>query len=160
MRAGGADSTFGVRRVGGFGSILPVGTARGACARFETTYEWSVDRLPTGGWSVRNITHYAGWPEGGPTAWLGSDWDGTIGLEGPDGRWTGTIKGVLYPDGSSDSQIVLTGDGAYADLGAILYLRGSMSTLDEPAVGEEPFSGGELRGFIFTGPFVDWEDFE
>ena len=67
---------------------------------------------------------------------------------------------MLYPDGSSDSQIVLTGDGAYEDLGAILYLRGSMSTLDEPAVGEEPFTGGELRGFIFTGPFVDWEDFE
>jgi hypothetical protein len=91
--------------------------------------------------------------------WLGSDWDGTIGLDGLDGTWAGTIKGVLYPDGSSDSQIVLTGDGAYEDLTAILHLRGSMSGLDMPGVGEEPFSDGQLRGFIRNGPVVNWEDF-
>ena len=128
-------------------------------ARFETTYEWSDDRLPTSCWSVRNITHYAGWPEDGPTVWLASDWDGTFGLVGTDGTWAGTIKGVLYQAGSSDSQIVLTGDGAYEDLTAVLYLRGAMSGLDEPEVDEEPFSGGELRGFILSGPVVDWEDF-
>ena len=125
-------------------------------ARFETTYEWSDARMPTSGWSVRNITHYAGWPEDGPTVWLASDWDGTIGLDGSDGTWTGTIKGVLYPDGSSDSQVVLTGDGAYEGLTAVLYLRGTMSSLEEPGVDEEPFSGGELRGFILSGP--DLED--
>jgi hypothetical protein len=130
-------------------------------SEFETTYRWSDPRLPEAGWSVRNLTYYGGDAE----AWGGSVWSGTMGLEGRDGSWVGTITGMQYPDGTSVTHAILTGEDAYAGLTAILDMRAILAVADwEQDVSgprddeiDGPILKGEIEGLIFKGPLPPTE---
>ena len=101
------------------------------------TYEWSDPRLPAD--AVQNLsmgrfTTGADYP--------GVALSGSLALEGLDGYWTGQWRGY-YDEGSvGHISVVLTGQGAYEDLSAILG-----GTLESPECIEcLTFEGGIFNG--------------
>jgi hypothetical protein len=83
-------------------------------ATYIETNEWSDPRLPAEKEMVLDLTTYP--YEGGRLMITRA----SIRLDGLDGSWVGTGVGLAYPDGSSQRQDVLVGEGAYEGLFAVL----------------------------------------
>lgn len=90
--------------------------------RLVETYEWSDPRLPEALTSIVNVNSYLKDPYG-----LLLVFSSAYRLDGPDGSWSGTATVLWDPgddsspwDESSPWTTVLTGDGAYEGLVAIL----------------------------------------
>ena len=98
------------------------GLDQGRGLRLVETYEWSDPRLPAVVTSTMNFNSYLKDPYG-----LLLVFSNAYRLDGPDGSWTGTAT-VLWDPDEDDSMwdegspvtTVLTGDGAYEGLVAVL----------------------------------------
>ena len=84
-------------------------------ATYVETNEWSDPRLPA---EKRLILDFTTYPDGGGRFMVTRT---SIRLDGPDGAWVGTGVGLVYPDGTSEGQDVLVGEGAYEGLTAVLH---------------------------------------
>jgi hypothetical protein len=98
--------------------------------------EWSDPRLPPMMTSRMNLDAH----------WRESDailpWASTHRLDGPDGAWTATERGFMEADGSF-ALLVLTGEGAYEGLSAML-----VEVVLEAYTGDDETI---LEGYIFEG---------
>ena len=56
---------------------------------------------------------------GGPEGYVPT-WNATHRLDGPEGAWSGTERGLFLPDGERVGLLVLTGEGANEGLSAVL----------------------------------------
>ena len=81
---------------------------------FTSTVEWSDPRLPAAMATIANMDEHP--REGFTTA---ATWAQAHRLDGPDGAWVGVGYGAVFPDGEV-GLLLLTGEGAYEDLGAVL----------------------------------------
>ncbi len=107
----------------------------------EWTVEWSDPRLPPKMWHRIDFEGYGGdEPDGGVTPYATS-----VLLQGDDGSWAGTGRGVGYDDGFV--QTVLVGEGAYEGLYAILDRTDSILP--------DGSAHRDFVGFIFGGIFHD-----
>jgi len=110
-------------------------------AVYEDTFEWSDPRLP----SVMQITenvdiHYRGEDQ---DAWA---WVGSIRLEDSEGAWTGQEYGMGEWIGErlalQPRMMLLTGEGAYEGLSAMLQRRWET---------DDPTYPASVEGYIFEG---------
>jgi hypothetical protein len=83
-------------------------------ATYIETNEWSDPRLPAEKKMVLDFTTYP--YEGGRLMITRT----SIRMDGAEGSWVGTGVGLSRPDGSSQGQDVLVGEGAYEGLFAVL----------------------------------------
>jgi hypothetical protein len=83
-------------------------------ATYVETNEWSDPRLPAEKRMVLDFTTYP--YEGGRLMVTRT----SIRMDGADGSWVGTGVGLSRPDGSSQGQDVLVGEGGYEGLFAVL----------------------------------------
>jgi hypothetical protein len=79
------------------------------------TNEWSDPRLPA---DKRMLLDFTTYPYQGGRLMVART---SLRLDGPDGSWVGTGVGLSFPDGTSQGQDVLVGQGAYEGLFAVLY---------------------------------------
>ena len=103
--------------------------------RVERPVEWSDPRLPSMMTTVLSISEHR------IPADIVQTWAATHRLDGPDGAWTGTERGVnnlSTEPGGRVGLLVLTGEGAYEGWTAVL------ATLTEPW-------GEFYEGFILEG---------
>ena len=105
-------------------------------ATYIETNEWSDPRLPA---EKRLILDFTTYPDDGGRLMVART---SIRLDGPDGAWVGTGVGLAYPDGTSEGQDVLVGEGAYEGLTAVLHC-GTDLVCD---------------GYIFEGPMPTQPD--
>lgn len=110
----------------------------------EWTIEWTDPRLPSTMWHRLDYEGY-GWdqPDGGATPYATS-----VLLEGEDGSWVGTGRGVGYDEGFV--QVSLVGEGDYEGLYAILDRKDA--TLPD-GTAQRTFDG-----FIFEGALTPMPD--
>jgi hypothetical protein len=98
--------------------------------------EWSVPRLPPTMTGRMNLDAH----------WRETDailpWASTHRLDGPDGAWTVTERGFMEADGAF-ALLVLTGEGAYEGLSAML-----VEVVSEEITGDSPTI---WEGYIFEG---------
>jgi hypothetical protein len=104
--------------------------------RAFSTNEWSDPRLPPESAMVENYDIYQT-DDGTQVVGLSA-----VRLDGPDGSWTGTATSLYsLPDGTGSGFMVLTGEGAYEGLSAVL--QGDPTGLD---------------GYIFEGELPPMPD--
>jgi hypothetical protein len=110
----------------------------------EWMVEWSDPRLPPKMWHRIDFEGYGGdEPDGGVTPYATS-----VLLQGDDGSWAGTGRGVGYDDGFV--QTVLVGEGAYEGLYAILDRTDSVLP--------DGSAHRDFVGFIFDGELTPMPD--
>lgn len=105
-------------------------------ATYSETNEWSDPRLPAEKRLVLDLTTY---PDDGGRFMVTRT---SIRLDGADGAWVGTGVGLGYPDGTSEGQDVLVGEGAYEGLTAVLHCGTDLG----------------CDGYIFEGPMPTQPD--
>ena len=104
-------------------------------ASYVETNTWNDPRLPIEKRLVLNFTTY---PDAGGRMMVTRT---SIRLDGPDGAWVGTGVGLSYPDGHSEGQDVLIGEGAYEGLIAVLHCgteKGCTGVIVEGAMPTQP----------------------
>jgi hypothetical protein len=101
-------------------------------ATYVETNEWSDPRLPAEKKLILDFTTY---PDGDGRLMVART---SIRLDGPNGAWVGTGVGLAYPDGTSEGQDVLVGEGAYEGLIAVLYCGTDMGCTGSIIEGDMP----------------------
>jgi len=101
-------------------------------ASYVETNVWDDPRLPAEKRLILNFTTY---PDDGGRFMVART---SIRLDGPDGAWVGTGVGLAYPDGTSEGQDVLVGEGAYEGLIAVLYCGTDMGCTGSIIEGDMP----------------------
>ena len=107
------------------------------------TWQWSDPRLPGDMTSVLNFDASI------MGEWPGQVIRGRLLLEGPDGSWTGTQDAVALSDETGLGMVLLSGQGAYDGLSAVLVLR-----TDDPDCVECL----QAEGFIHEGALTPLPD--
>ena len=112
-------------------------------------FEWSDPRLPP--MMTSRMATDAHWYESDANPSAAVPWASTHRLDGPDGAWTATERGFMETDGfESFVLLVLTGEGAYEGLGAMLV----------EGVSEAPDGDDDTiwEGYIFEGELPSMPD--
>jgi hypothetical protein len=132
-----ADGDVKIERTRGF---TWSGTITATDERFSGTHSYS--------WDGNGYTPGSADPHVAMVEGLAS-WAEGHRIENSDGAWTGSTVGITFPDGTNEgSPAVLTGEGAYAGLTAVLLVaegpcffnyRGIVMEVPDPPV---PFTGG------------------
>ncbi len=107
-------------------------------AQYTETNVWGDPRLPADKRMILNFTTY---PDGDGQFMVTHT---SIRLDGPDGAWAGTGVGLAYPDGTSEGQDVLVGEGAYEGLTAVLYCGTDMGCSGSIFEGQMPDQPGPV----------------
>lgn len=86
-------------------------------SRFIMPMEWSDPRLG----EAMDIREQAVVHTGDPASWEDDMYvfSRAVRLDGPDGSWAGTARGVAGADGTTQLHYALTGEGAYEGLSAM-----------------------------------------
>ncbi len=109
--------------------------------RVERSIDWNDPRLPSEMVSRTNMDMHISRDDSVQV------FAESLRLDGPDGAWTGTGHAVVIEHGhGAESLIILTGEGAYEGLSAVLVTE---SVRADPELDENDYT--LYRGYIFEG---------